>query len=203
MPNDPKKPRGLSDDQWAEVQAKFGSGSSISELEREYGVRRATIRDRAKREGWTVQVTVQVDGVNTGQPLGEVVQKRARANVIDIATKRAIEQIEASGAVDEAAGTIAEELIISRRLALKMAQAMESFIDGVVAKEYKPSDAPATRDMAQFMKDVQGAYKIHLSTIREDAGLKSGQATVAKDDADNKVSEVAFRIVRESTGTEG
>jgi DNA-binding transcriptional regulator YdaS (Cro superfamily) len=47
-----KKPRGLTSEQWAVVRERYEAGETVTALSESYGIRRATIADRAKRERW-------------------------------------------------------------------------------------------------------------------------------------------------------
>lgn len=182
--------RGLTAEKWAEVQKRYELGESIAALSRAFKIRRATIIGRRDKECWTVHVTVQANG----QSEAKTVQRNAQAKVIDIATRQALDDLKQSGAIDDIAQSLAEELVISSRLRPKMAKAIETLADGINGGTLKPADMPATRDMAQFVKDAMGAYHVFLSTLREDLGRVKGTPT-APSEADNKPKVTRFVIV--------
>jgi len=166
--------RGLTPEQWVEARNGFLCGDSISALSERFGIRRQTIRDRATRERWMVDGGVQVDGRNTGEPLSTTIAKRTMASVTDISIKRAMAQVEASGVVD----SIAEELLATIRAKQSAARFIVAFLERAERGEIVPANMPAMRDESQVAKDIMGAYKIFSSTIREDAGIKPGTATL-------------------------
>ncbi len=57
---------------WAQVQAAYQEGASLSELSRSSGLSRAAIRTRARAEGWTKPETPQLSDPVSPGPLARV-----------------------------------------------------------------------------------------------------------------------------------
>lgn len=211
MGDQPKKPRGLKPEQWAEVRSKFEAGISYARLSKDFGIRRPTITDRARREGWTVQATVHVHGDESvqgppGETIAKTIQKRAQASVIDIATRRALESPSAQAAIDAAAAAVVEEaaeLVATVTTARKAARYMNDVLDAAMAGKIEPASSPGQQTVADVAKAVMAAYRTFTTTVRDNSGLRPGTPSIAKDGDRGEGAKVKFVIVNAPTGTDG
>ena len=80
--------RGLREDQWQLVSQRWAAGESEASLAREFGIDRETIRRRRRREAWMPQATPQL-----GQHEAKAIHQRATAQVIDMATREAVDSV--------------------------------------------------------------------------------------------------------------
>jgi hypothetical protein len=64
-----KKAKGYD---WETIRAEYEAGSSMGELSRRYGVDKAAISRRAKKEGWTQDITQAVNRLTEAKVNGLV-----------------------------------------------------------------------------------------------------------------------------------
>lgn len=192
-----KPKRGLSSEQWLEVRKAYEAGESVSALSKRFKIRRPTIDGRIRREGWTVQPTVQVHGT------AKAIQQRAQSKVIDIATGKAIDSLVESGAISGVAEAVAEELIATSTAGRLAAQAMVAMLTKLKDGLIKPASEPGEQNEAQVYKDAMSAYRTFQTTVRENHALAKTQPSIPRDDSSSKVGKVRFVVVRPQTGTDG
>lgn len=183
MSKEPKKNRGLSDEQWVKVREKFEQGAAVAALSREYDIRRATIAARAKREAWTVQPTVHMDSVTQ-----KAVQQTAQAKVIDIASRRVIEQMEQSGALAEQVRAIDALLQMQVPLYAKAAKLIDATLDRAISGDLKLG---VTQGETTALSDLLGALSKFSKDTRTGAGIREGTPTVG----DAQVTDSRFEFV--------
>lgn len=203
MPDQGKK-RGLTPEQWTEVKTAYEGGEPIASLSRRFSIRRNTISDRAKREGWTVQPTVQLDG--SGKSKAQTVQERAESKVIDMTAHAGFKRAQETGAVDAIAQAVTQDAQTYADLADLRRDAvsyMKQVVADAKADKITPASSPGEQTKADVAKAVMAAVKTLSSTLREDLGRVRGQPTIPTDDKKDKVEKIKFTIVREPTGTEG
>lgn len=155
----------------AEARRVFEETGNISKASNASGIRRATIRAWIKREVWIVHM--DAEGVQPTQAASDNI----RARVIDFTTRKAIEQVEASGAVAahvdyvaaslEAHGRAASDLLTYAQELLAQARAGEVYI-------------PKMQSHADFGNALASMVQRAIAISRDVAGLKAGQASAAQ-----------------------
>lgn len=198
-PRETKKPRGLRPEQWAEVRAKFEAGASEVDLARVYGVDRKTIRARKRKEAWTPHVTPHM-----GKTEAEAIRDRATSKVIDLASRRAVEHLEASGAVSNLTDSLTDSLVKHASIASRLISAaddlLESFTqnaDGDLAstREGTGRDVIVRQGRAEVFAQLVAGVRAAVSVSRDIAGLRAGQASAGDtSDADKPIEVLQRRL---------
>jgi hypothetical protein len=196
MGDKPKRGRGRRDvsAEIAEVRKAYEDGdTNLSALSKRFGVKRDTIARYRDSENWATK----------GQ-----INDAARSNVIDIATRKALDKI---GGVDHLAGKIAEELaaqpeliraagkLIKRTLdrALKLGEkdADGKPVDGQLILGDHQGETTAVSDLLNStMKFVQSGKLMH--------GLGDDEPSVGEEEKATQPF-VVVRKVLPPTGTDG
>jgi hypothetical protein len=185
----PNKVRGLSVERWAEVRKAYEAGESVLSLSKRFGIRRPTIDAHRDKETWIVHPTVQMHG-----EAAKTVQARAQAQVIDIATKRVVEKMEESGALDAHAQAIDTLLQIQAPLYAKAAKLIEKTLDKAIGGTLRLG---VTQGETTAVTDILNALSKFSTETRKGAGLRDGTPTVASENEDDRRIEEAVLIVRE------
>ena len=167
------KRKPLTPKQWAEMRAAFEAGESEASLSRRFVVDRKTIRSRRAREQWIPHVSAQV-----GKAEATTIRDRAKAQVIDIATKRAVEAAVEDGSIAAAAAAIVADVQsgllrhaeIERHLLDLALDTVQRSIDG----RLRPG---VTSSEAAERKDAVAAARMAIDLSRDIAGLRPGQAS--------------------------
>ncbi|HET9029255.1 MAG TPA: hypothetical protein VFN49_03690 [Candidatus Aquilonibacter sp.] len=188
------KHRGLPLERKADLKKRYEAGEPVAKLSREFGVRRHTIAEWAKKETWTVHVSVQVDA--------KTVQQRAQSNVIDLASRKAVEQAEADGTIDEIKESIAAHLLATAEADKLAGEYMVDLLEKAKAGAITPAASPGEQTIADVAKAVMAAYRTFTATVRENAGIKTGAPTLPQEKP-SKVDTVKLIVVRPPTGTDG
>lgn len=193
MPDKGKK-RPISDEQWTEIRAAHAKGESDLSIAKRLGIHRNSIRNRRAADGkrgdpWIVQPDVRV-----ANP--EAVQRQAQAKVIDLATRRALEQAEQSGVVADIADAVAAELLATQTAAKLAGEYMVSILKDAKAGKIAPASSPGEQTKADVAKAVMSAYRTFQTTVRENHGLRPGTPSIPKDtDGDGKPAIIELEIV--------
>lgn len=180
--------RGLTPEQWVEVRAAYEAGDTIVALSERFGVRRQTIQQRRDREAWTVRPTVQMDGD------ARTVQRRAQAQVIDIGTRRAVEQLESSGVIKVISEAAVDELRATSQASKLAAEYTLEMLRRAVNGEIQPAMSPGEQTEADVARSVLMAYNLFTKTVRENAGIRPGTATVDERPASSGITIKHQRI---------
>lgn len=191
MPDDTKR-RGLTDEQRDEAKRRYEAGESMASIARALDVRRPTLiaaRDRATEQGhpWIVQASVQVSEVEA-----RAVRERATAQVIDIATKRAVERMDRDGTLDHAVNDINEHLRIQGPLYGKAAKLLDATFDKAIAGKLKLA---ATQGETTAVTDLLNALSKFASDTRKAAGLRDGTPTIASENEDDRRVDQSVLVV--------
>lgn len=139
---------------WETIRAEYEAGSSMGELSRRHGVDKAAISRRARKEGWTQDVSGAVDRLAVAKVNGIVnaVDPQKKAEAVDAAAERKAavirEQREAWGGFkSEVRGALAANdfdrlkcLKIASE-ALRNAQECERKAWGIVESDVRPAAA--------------------------------------------------------------
>lgn len=169
-----------SDIPWEAIQERFETGeTNVSKLSKEFGVSRQAIIRRRDRDKWT-----------TKQQVADTV----RGKVIDIATRKAIENLGGDEKLaDAVAAHIQADLLDHAEIAALAMRAskktLQDYIDGNIA----PGDKQSMADV--FDKVMSGAGK-GIDFSREINGLRPGQPSTQKEGEEQRVDE-AVLVVRE------
>lgn len=182
---DEQKRRGLTPEQWAEVRKAYEAGESVLSLSKKHGVQRQTIMGRRDRETWTIRSTTHVSG-RTEQ---RAVRERAQSKVIDIASRRVVEKLDTSGALDAMAADIARAVADNAPMVLKLNRLVNLYADFALGEgkseslRMKPSEKQSHADV---LKALVGAMQIGIAATREVAGLRPGQSSAMAADGGRK-----------------
>jgi len=170
-----KPKRGLTPEQWAEARKAYESGESEQALSKRLSVDRKTIRTRKVREAWIPHVEAQV-----GKAESEAIRQTVRSNVIDMASRRAIDDAQADGTIDAIAAEVKSGLALHgtiELLALSFAQqTLQMAVDRKLRRGKNSSEA-------NERKDAMAAVALAIEMSREIAGKRPGTPSVATDDA--------------------
>jgi hypothetical protein len=179
IPKEPK-PRGPSINLRKKARDLYESGESIAAVSRATGIRRQTLCKLRDKEGWQVRPSVQVDARTT-----KTVQQRAQAQVIDITTRRVVDEVVDSGIIGMQADLIARTIEEHAVLAAEMvAYAREVIADARAGR----IEIPRTQTTADLANAVAGIVARAISISRDVAGLRSGQASTGKsNDSDEPI----------------
>lgn len=195
--DDSKRGKGRRNDiPWSEIQAAYEGGeTNISALAKRFGVKRDSIAKRRDKENWATK----------GQ-----IADAARSNVIDLATRKAIEQLGGEDAVvADAAAAIATNLQAIGPLYAKAAQLLDRTIDRALRLGQKDKEGNFVKDAlilgdhqgeTTAVSDILNALSKFTRDNRLDAGLKEGTPTSdasRTDEEDEQRVEQAVLIVRE------
>lgn len=149
---------------WESIRAEYEAGATMGELSRRHGVNKAAISRRAKKEGWTQDVSGAVDRLAVAKVNGMIntVDPEKKAAALDAAAERKAsvirEQREAwsgfKGDVREALKTNDFDRLKCLKIAseaLRNAQECERKAWGIVEADVRPaaaqkSDQDAIRD---------------------------------------------------------
>jgi len=183
---DEQKRRGLTPEQWAEVRPAFEGGESILSLAKRFGVKRDTIAARRDREAWVIGHDV---GHMPNREQQRVVRDRAQGQVIDIASRRVVEKLDTSGALDAMASDIARAVADNAPMVIKLNRLINLYADFALG-EGKPESLcmrPSEKQShADVLKALVGAMQIGIAATREVAGLRPGQSSAMAADGGRK-----------------
>jgi hypothetical protein len=185
-----------SDIPWNEIQAAWAEGdNNFSSLEKRFNVKRHTIAKRAKAENWPTK----------GQ-VAQVVQSK----VIDIATRKAIEDL---GGAEAVAATVAADIRTNLQaigpLYAKAAKLLDRTLERALRlgeKDDKGNFVPGALILGDHqgettaVSDILSALSKFTRDNRLDAGLKEGVPTAEAGKAeseDEQRIEQAVLIVRD------
>ena len=161
--------RGPTAEQRAEARRAYESGESMASIAQRLKLRRETLRSIAIRETWEDLQTAQPTAPPTAQ---RTAQKRARGEVIDMMTRRAVEQIEQSGVIEEQADYIAKALSAHGRVADLLMTYAEKQLRRAVEGSIQPGERQSEADV---MNAIISAVAKAFSASREIGGVKAGQ----------------------------
>lgn len=181
---------------WNEIQAAYEGGeTNISALSKRFGVKRDTIAKRRDAEKWATK----------GQ-----IADAARSNVIDLATRKAIEQLGGEESiVADAAAAIENNLRAIGPLYAKAAKLLDRTLERALRLGQKDDSGQFVKDAlilgdhqgeTTAVSDILNALSKFTRDNRLDAGLKEGTPTADADkkpDEDDQRVEQAVLIVRE------
>jgi hypothetical protein len=150
---------------------------NISEVQRQTGISRPTIRKIMREELWTFHPPFQEESQPFQGTNCVSVQQKAQAEVISIATRQVIENAQTAGLVDQQVDFIEESLKAHGELSAGLlAYAKEILADARSGNYHLPKG----HTTAQYAHDVAELIAKAISTSREAAGLKSGQMSSLK-----------------------
>lgn len=178
-----KRGRGRRNDiPWAEIQAAYETGeTNVSELARKFGVKRDSIAAHIKKGNW----------VSNGQAKGQAVEA-ARAKVIDIATRKAIDQLGGEQQIaDEVADALRADLEAHPKIAKLLMDASEQTLEQYIKGGITPGEKQSVADV--FNSTVQGVAKA-LSISRDINGLRPGQSST-EGEQKTKLDKLTIEIV--------
>lgn len=151
------------------ARAALKRGESQNAVSKATGIDRKTLRSMIQRENIIPQAIPHI-----GEAEAQAVRAETRSNVVSIATRQAVEQLAASGLIDQQADDIAVSLQthgkISRMMLEYAERMMQDAIDGKVWAGEKQSQADV------FNSIVTGVAKA-VAASRDIAGLKTGQTS--------------------------
>jgi len=188
MSDDGRKKRGRgrrNDIDWAKIRATFEAGeTNVTALSRLFHVARGPIIKHRDEEKWTVTEQAK-----------EHLREVAKSNVIDIATRKAIESLGGEAAVKQQADAIAAELLAQRPLFRKAGELIDRTFDralklGTVDDAGNPVPGQLILGVAQgettAVSDLLGALSKFVRDTRLVNGLTDGQASVSDEEDDGK-----------------
>lgn len=179
--------RGLTPEQWSEVRTAYESGEAVLAIAKRLGARRQTIMDRAKRELWTAQPTAHVSGPE--------VRKTAQRKVIDMVSRQAVDVAKSSGLTDEIGKSVAAELLATAEAGRLAAEYTIDILKRAKSGEIKPAAIHGVQTDVGVYKDAMAGYRTFVGTVRENAGIERGEASVGSDaDADKSIVIVQRRL---------
>lgn len=188
---DTPKTRGLTDEQWGELRRAYEAGDSIVSLSKRFGVSRPTIMVHRDRGAWILQPSLQCQLTKTD---AKSVRERATAQVIDIATKRAVEKIEQSGGLDEQVAAVEDLLRMQAPLYAKAAKLINVTLDKAISGELRLG---VTQGETTAVTDILNALSKFSKDTRTGAGLRDGTPTVnGEGEVDQRVDEIVL-VVRD------
>jgi hypothetical protein len=210
MPDTEKPKRGLTSEQWAHVRAAYERGESILSLSKRFGVKRDTIAARRDKDCWVIG---GVDGAAAGSPIGHmpnreavrIVREQTQGKVIELASRKAVDQMVEAGAVDQIAADIALAVATHGRLGRKITALLEQYVDFGLGegptKQVKngeklpiaPNIMPGTNQShADVIRSLVAAGEGAVHLVREIAGLRPGQPSSSAHSAKNKQQRLVF-----------
>jgi hypothetical protein len=164
---------------WDDIRAAYEAGNTnFSDLGRRYGVKRHSIAHRARAENW---------------PTKGHIDEATRSNVIDMATRRAVEQMGDAG-IDAKASAIAAELIAQAEIAQLAACAAEKILREYIADQIVPSEKQSKADV---FNAVLAGVKRAIEIGREINGLTAGKPSVSTAEKRDVPVDQIVLIVRE------
>lgn len=176
---------------WNEIQAAYEGGeTNISALAKRFGVKRDSIAKRRDKDKWATK----------GQ-----IADTARSNVIDLASRRALEKLGGEQAVEQIADEIVSAIKEIPALHAGAAQLLKRTLNralGVEDPDEKTSRLVLGDHQGETtaVSDILNAISKFTRDTRLDAGLKEGTATAEAskgEDEDDKRVEQAVLVVRE------
>jgi hypothetical protein len=181
-------------EEWQQIRKAYEGGESEASIGRRLGIDRKTIRKRRIAEHWTPQVSPHV-----GRAEAKVIQQRAQAKVVDIATGKAIETLQADGTLDAIAAEVGKDLLYHARIAAGLMMAADDLLTKFV--EQKDGDLATTRE--QSGRDIitrEGrveTYQKLVTSIRGGVeltrainGKKPGEPSTPNADEERKSKQV-------------
>jgi len=186
MEETPPRKRGQgrrTDIPWADIRTAYESGeeTGFEALGRKFGVDGRTVSRRSKSEKWVV--------------IADEMQRRTHSNVIDLATRKAVEQLGGDAGIEAQAHSIVENL---RRHAeietLLLDVAKVSLEEAKSGKFTMVSDRVTTAEARE--RAVNAAAKA-IDKSREIHGLTAGRPSIEQGDDAPKKAERLLLIVRE------
>lgn len=190
MPGDSgKRGRGRRNDiPWNDIQAAYECGeTNVSELARRFGVKRDSIAAHIKKGNW----------VSNGQAKGQAVEA-ARSKVIDIATRKAIDQLGGEQQIaDEVAAALRADLEAHPKIAALLMEASEQTLEKYISGDIIPGEKQSKADV--FNATVQGVAKA-LTISRDINGLRPGQSST-EGEKKNKLDKLTIEIVESPAKT--
>lgn len=199
--SDQRKKKGLTPAQWAEVRKAYETElppPSIATLSKRFGVKRDTIqrhRDDIEQPGgpW----------VPNGQSIGQMtdrqraaVTERARAKVIDIGTRQAVDTAISSGAMQKIAESAVAQAVNYAELEALMIEFAKDTLERALGKDPKKTLRSGTHTSeAGERKDAMTAAQIAIDKSREMRGKRPGVPSIAAEDEDDgKATKIIFEI---------
>ena len=179
MPGDQSRftMRGPTVEQRAEARRAYEAGEAIKSIARRTGIDPKTLRGYRDREGW-----IPPPPPPGGEAREE--QKAAiKARVIDFSTRKAIEHLEASGAVEQQADLIAESLAAHGKVSKRLLEYAEQMLDRGIAGKIMPGERQSEADV---FSSVVTAVSKAVSASREIGGLRAGQISARPSHDDGK-----------------
>ncbi len=172
--------RGLTLEQRADAKQAFTNGESLRGIATRLKLRYATLHAMAQRESWTVSPTVSLSGQI---PIdARRVRSQAQSNVIDMTSRLAADHAASSGMLEAISADVVDELAATTTAAKLAAQYAIDFLTLAKNGEILPAMSPGEQTVADVAKSVMAAYGMFSRTVRENAGLRPGQASVARQD---------------------
>lgn len=166
--------RGPTLEQWLEIRSAYEAGESEASLSRRYGCERKTIRLRRGRESWTTQVATHL-----GRTERKAAVDKAKSQVIDIATRRAVETAETDGTMAQVVRELRDALVVHAELEFL---ALELSRDTLLKSKAGLLRPGAHTSEAGERKDAIVTYETAVSVSRLIQGLRPGQASVPRQD---------------------
>jgi len=168
-----------------EARRAYERGESMLSISRRFSIRRQTLMKIRDRECWIVDPSAQRDERVCAEE-AQAVRKRVTAQVIDIATRQALEKPETVVAIDD----LAEALRRQSALASKLMTLTENLVDAVSSGEVEPAFHSSR---ATLIAETVSAAERAQAFARTAAGLKAGESSELRDKA--KTLQRRFTVV--------
>ena len=159
-------PRATRAYNWLEIRKDHACGMSVAAIARKYGLRRETVQNRAKREGWTHQ----------NAQLAQLATKRAHASV--------------AGKVAE---VVAEGLMQHAEIEALLLNLSKKMLDKAMNADFHVIKGSRSTDVEAMQRSIEAA-KCAIETSRVIHGLRATDKSVQgeDDEAAGKIYEVAY-----------
>lgn len=155
-------------EQRAEAKFRCEAGESYHSVARLLKIRRQTIMLWADKEHWIIPV-------RTTEPENELVRQeikeQVRSSVIDISTRKAVEQIASTGALDDMILDLTSDVRMTSRLGQSVDKTIDRFLEGKILPGKMQNEA-------DVLKSVIIAAKSYAELRRTMAGKGSGDASI-------------------------
>jgi transposase-like protein len=174
-----------SEEAKAEIKRAYEGGESLKGIAKRTGIDPKTIRSWRDAQGWIPPIPPPGDSPE--------VREAVKAKVFSIATGRAIDQLEQSGAIEAQADLIAENLTLHGRIGNLALKAVEQTFADYNANAIKPG---VNQNQADVLQSVLRAAKLGIDMTRNVAGLKAGQVS-AKSSSDDGRRRFEFFVAPE------
>jgi hypothetical protein len=184
-----KKGQGLAPEALAQARKAYEGGEPMASVARRLDIRRPTLiaardRDRDRGDPWIVQASVQVSPTDV-----RAIQERAKSNVINMATRQAMEDAVANGTVSRMKAQIENDLKRHGKLAKMLMDYAEQMLQKGIDGDITPSEKQSAADV--FNAVIMGVGRA-IEKSRQIGGLQDGDAS-ADSTGEDPVTAIEIR----------